>query len=73
MQIPSPWGRLPETAPFPMSFYNLFRQFESQAMFTALGAGDVRPPVQGIQPDGVHPLAIIRHCAGASPILCPLP
>ena len=38
-------------------------------MLAALGAGDVRLLVQRLQSSGIHSNAIIRHCAGASPIL----
>ena len=41
------------------------------AVLAALSAGDVRLPIQCLQPGGVHPHAIVRHCAGTSPILRP--
>ena len=52
-----------------VGLHNLPHQLEAQAVFPALGTGDIRFLVQRLQPDIIHPHAIIGHCAGASPIL----
>ena len=52
-----------------VGLHDLPHQFEAQAVLAALGAGDVRIPVQRLQPGGIHPNAIVCHRAGASPIL----
>ena len=52
-----------------VGLHNLPHQLEAQAVFPALGTGDIRFLVQRLQPDIIHPHAIIGHCAAASPIL----
>ena len=60
---------LPKSHRSPVGLYNLPHQLEAQAVLASLCTGDIRLPVQRLQPGGVHPNAIICHRAGASPLL----
>ena len=56
---------LPEPHRSPVGLHDLPHQFEAQAVLTALCTGDIRLPVQRLQPGIIHPNAIICHRAGA--------
>ena len=44
---------LPEPHRSPVGLHDLPHQFEAQAVLAALGAGDIRLPVQRLQPGGI--------------------
>ena len=69
--LQSLWYSMPEPHRPAVGLYDLPHQFEAQAVLAALGAGDIRLPVQRIQPGGVHPHTVILYRAGASPSLRP--
>ena len=54
-----------------VGLHDLPYQLETQAVLPTLGTGDICLPIQRLQPGGIHPNAIISHCAGASASLRP--